>query len=61
MDFADQDATALRALKHWVSTGQIKVQEDIVEGLENAPSALIGLLAGRNRGKLMVRVSADPS
>jgi NADPH-dependent curcumin reductase CurA len=61
MDFADQDANALRALKHWVSTGQIDVQEDIVEGLENAPAALIGLLAGQNRGKRMVRVSADPS
>jgi len=61
MDFAHQDATALRALRHWVGSGQIKVTEDIVEGLENAPQALIGLLAGDNRGKRMVRVSADPS
>ena len=30
-------------------------------GLENAPEALVGLLAGRNRGKRMVRVSADPA
>jgi len=37
------------------------VTEDIVEGLENAPSALIGLLNGDNKGKRMVRVSADPS
>ncbi len=60
MDFADQDATALRALQTWVAAGQIKVIEDIVEGLENAPGALIGLLAGDNRGKRMVRVGADP-
>ena len=40
--------------------GQIKVVEDIVEGLENAPGALIGLLAGDNRGKRMVRVAPDP-
>jgi NADPH-dependent curcumin reductase CurA len=32
------------------------VQEDIVDGLENTPRALIGLLAGENRGKRMVRV-----
>ena len=60
MDFADQDAKCLRAMQHWVGTGQIKVHEDIVEGLENAPQALIGLLAGENKGKRMVRVGADP-
>ncbi|HIA56895.1 MAG TPA: NADP-dependent oxidoreductase, partial [Candidatus Lambdaproteobacteria bacterium] len=33
-------------------------REDIVEGLENAPEAFIGLLEGRNFGKLVVRVSS---
>ena len=37
------------------------VREDIVDGLDNAPSAFIGLLAGKNFGKLMVRVSPDPT
>ncbi len=60
MDFAREDAKALRALHIWVTSGQIKVIEDIVEGLENAPAALIGLLAGDNRGKRMVRVGPDP-
>lgn len=60
MDFADQDATALRALQSWVASGQIKVFEDIVDGLENAPGALIGLLSGDNKGKRMVRVGPDP-
>ncbi len=59
-DFARQDATALRALRTWVQTGQIKVIEDVVEGLENTPAALIGLLAGENKGKRMVRVGPDP-
>lgn len=59
-DFARNDAKAQQALGHWVSTGQIKVTEDIVEGLENAPSALIGLLTGDNIGKRMVRVAPDP-
>ena len=61
MDWAHNDAKALRALQTWVANGQIKVTEDIVEGLENAPQALIGLLAGDNKGKRMVRVAADPS
>ncbi|SFT69483.1 NADP-dependent oxidoreductase [Sedimentitalea nanhaiensis] len=60
MDFADRDATALRALQTWVQAGRIKVFEDIVDGLENAPGALIGLLAGENKGKRMVRVGPDP-
>lgn len=61
MDFARQDATALRALQNWVQSGQIKVFEDVVDGLENAPAALIGLLAGDNRGKRLVRVAPDPA
>lgn len=61
MDFADQDARAVADLSGWAANGQIKVVEDIVEGLENAPEALVGLLAGRNRGKRMVRVAADPA
>jgi len=61
MDFADDDAKAIRALQTWVRSGQVKVTEDVVEGLENAPKALIGLLAGDNKGKRMVRVAADPA
>ena len=60
MDFADQDAKANADLKDWVDTGKLRVVEDIVDGLENAPAALIGLLAGENRGKRMVRVGPDP-
>jgi len=59
MDFAREDAKAVRALRHWVESGQIKVFEDVVVGLENAPAALIGLLAGENKGKRMVRVGPD--
>jgi NADPH-dependent curcumin reductase CurA len=35
------------------------VIEDIVEGFENLPAALIGLLHGKNRGKQMVRISQE--
>jgi NADPH-dependent curcumin reductase CurA len=56
MDFyAGRDA-ALAELRGWVEAGKLKVQEDVIDGLENLPAALIGLLAGENRGKRMVRV-----
>lgn len=61
MDFAAGDAKAETDLQRWVSEGKIQVVEDIVDGLENAPAALIGLLAGDNRGKRMVRVAPDPA
>lgn len=56
MDFASQNAKALADLQAWVASGELKVREDIIDGLENLPAALIGLLAGENRGKRMVRV-----
>ncbi|SFI05257.1 NADP-dependent oxidoreductase [Albimonas pacifica] len=61
MDFADKDAEANEKLAGWVQSGALKVAEDVVEGLENAPAALIGLLKGENRGKRMVRVAPDPA
>src|SRR5262245_1206520 len=58
MDYMDQhqDQQALAELQSWVKSGKLKVKEDIIEGFENIPAALIGLLAGENRGKRMVRV-----
>lgn len=61
MDFHRQDADAMRDLTRWVGEGRVKVIEDVVEGIENAPAALIGLLHGENRGKRMVRVAPDPA
>ncbi len=43
----------------WLAQGKIKFREDIVDGLENAPQAFIGLLEGKNFGKLIVRVAKD--
>ncbi len=56
MDYMDQRDTALADLQAWVAAGRLKVQEDIIAGLENTPQALIGLLAGENRGKRMIAV-----
>jgi NADPH-dependent curcumin reductase len=46
-----------RDMDEWIATGHVKVREHIVHGLENAPTAFIGLLEGRNFGKLIVRVA----
>lgn len=43
----------------WVKEGKIKFREDLVDGLENAPQAFIGLLEGKNFGKLVIRVAKD--
>jgi NADPH-dependent curcumin reductase CurA len=56
MDFAQQNEKALADLKAWVESGELKVREDVIEGLENLPAALVGLLAGENVGKRMVKV-----
>ena len=42
----------------WVRTGRLKYREHIVDGLENAPASFIGVLQGRNFGKMLVRMSA---
>jgi NADPH-dependent curcumin reductase CurA len=47
----------LRDVGGWVRAGKVKYREDIVDGLENAPEAFIGLLQGKNFGKLVVKVA----
>jgi len=56
MDFYDRRAEAEARLAQWVADGRIRAVVDIVDGLEKAPEALIGLLEGRNRGKRAVRI-----
>jgi NADPH-dependent curcumin reductase len=48
-------------VSRWLAEGKLKYREDIVDGLENAPKAFLGLFEGRNFGKLLVRVSDDPT
>jgi hypothetical protein len=56
-DFSARYGDFMRDVSAWVREGRIKYREDVVEGLENAPRALIGLLRGENFGKLLVRVA----
>jgi NADPH-dependent curcumin reductase CurA len=41
----------------WLAAGKVKYREDMVEGLEQAPQAFLGLFSGENFGKLVVRVN----
>ncbi len=54
-------ADFVRDMSTWIADGSVRYREDVVEGLEAAPEAFRGLLTGRNFGKLLVRVSEDPT
>jgi NADPH-dependent curcumin reductase CurA len=56
-DFAAKQAHFLHEAGEWVRTGRLKYREDIVDGLENAPAAFLGMLQGKNFGKMLVRVA----
>ena len=42
--------------RRWLNDGRLRCEETIVDGIEQAPAALIGLLAGENLGKMLVRL-----
>jgi len=48
-----------REMSGWLAEGRVHYREEIIDGLEQAPQALIGLLRGENLGKLVVRVSGS--
>src|ERR1700685_2265037 len=53
---AEHYAAFLREVGAGIADGRIRYREDFVDGLEKAPEAFIGMLEGRNFGKLIVRV-----
>jgi NADPH-dependent curcumin reductase CurA len=58
-DFVARFEPARRIMGRLVKQGRLKYREDIVDGLENAPRAFIGLLRGENFGKLQIRVASE--
>ena len=60
-DHLDRQPDFLRDVSAWIRDGAIKYREDVVEGLDRAVPAFLGLLRGENFGKLLVRVSDDPT
>lgn len=57
--YATGYAPFLKDMGEWVAQGKVKALEDVVPDLADAPAALIGLLAGKNFGKVVVRVGPD--
>jgi NADPH-dependent curcumin reductase CurA len=55
--FAGRYDEGRRRLAQWIRDGTITYREDVVDGLENAPRAFIGLMNGSNFGKLLVKVA----
>lgn len=58
-DYGHRYGEFFQQMSAWLAAGKIQFREDMVEGLENAPQAFIGLLQGKNFGKLVVRVAKD--
>jgi NADPH-dependent curcumin reductase CurA len=58
-DFADRWSQARTRLAGWIASGALRPYEEVINDLERAPEALIGLLAGDNVGKRMVRIGPD--
>jgi NADPH:quinone reductase len=55
--FAERSREGLEQMARWVKEGKLKYRETIVDGLENAPRAFIGMLHGENIGKQLVKVA----
>lgn len=55
-EFVDQRPAFYTEMAEWIAQGKVKYREDIVDGLTAAPQAFIGLLEGKNFGKLIVKV-----
>jgi NADPH-dependent curcumin reductase len=56
-EFSEHRPAFYREMAQWLAEGRVKYKEDIVQGLESAPEAFIGMLEGRNFGKLIVQVA----
>jgi NADPH-dependent curcumin reductase CurA len=56
-DHQERFDTFLAEMAQWLASGEIRTRETIVDGLENAPHAFLGLLRGDNIGKMLVRIT----
>jgi NADPH-dependent curcumin reductase CurA len=55
-DHYDRFSEYVARAQEWVRDGRLRYRETVVEGIENAPRAFLGLLRGENVGKMLVKV-----
>ena len=56
-DWKDRYGEALQGLAGYLAAGKLKYRESVVDGIDNAPKGLMGLLRGENFGKQLVRLA----
>lgn len=56
-DHTDRNADFYQDMAAWMSEGKIHWEETVVEGIENAPDAFLGLFSGENLGKMLVKLA----
>lgn len=61
LDYIPRWSEAISDLGQWLNQGKIKYALEVIEGLENAPKAILKLFDGNKKGKLVVKVSEEPS
>ncbi len=58
-DYFGRYAEGAEEMAGWVAEGKVKTREDVVEGIENFPQALLKLFSGENNGKLVLSVARE--
>ena len=56
-DFEDQYMEGINQLTEWVNQKKLKYTETVIEGFKNIPQAFLGLFEGKNKGKMVVKIS----
>jgi NADPH-dependent curcumin reductase CurA len=58
-DFLDMVPSFFTDMGRWIGEGKLTWKETVLDGIENAPRAFLGLFAGQNFGKMLVRLGPD--
>ena len=59
-EFEPLRAQFLADMRRWIQEGRLRYRSTILQGIEQAPAALIGLFSGANTGKMLVQLARDP-